>query len=316
MKALVTGGAGFLGHHLVKELLKRRIETVIYDLTEPSEYTINLQKRDGLSLLTYIQGNILDMDTLEAAMKDCDMVFHTAAVADIDEARNIPVKTMEVNVLGTAKCLEAARKSGVKRFLYASSAYTAGNRGSFYRVSKQTGESLCKTFSEEFGLKYTILRYGSLYGSESNQWNFIYGVCKSLLTTGEFSYISSPNAEREYIHIHDASRETVRIALTEEFINKAVLITGHQRIKMEELFLMIQEILGKELKIHYIPHEQQRHYVMTPYSFEADVPMRVNLSTYVDISEGILHCLRSVQDELDHQAETESKSELKLGNMI
>lgn len=301
MKALVTGGSGFLGHHIVKELVKRGIEPVIYDLDKPSKYIIALQKRKGPTHLTYIQGDILDMDTLDAAMKDCDMVFHTAAVADIDEARRIPVKTMEVNVLGTVKCLEAARKAGVTRFLYASSAYTAGNRGSFYRVSKQTGESLCKTFSEEYGLKYTILRYGSLYGSESNQWNFIYGVCKSLLTTGELTYVSSPNSEREYIHIHDASRETVRIALTEDFINKAVLITGHQRIRMEDLFFMIQEILGKELKIHYIPHEQQRHYVMTPYSFEADVPMRVNLSTYVDISEGILDCLRAVQDEIDHQ---------------
>ncbi len=301
MKALVTGGAGFLGHHLVKELIKSGIETVIYDLTEPSKYTINLQNREDKSLLTHIQGNILNMDALESAMKGCDLVFHTAAVADINEARHIPIKTMEVNVLGTVKCLDAARRSGVKRFIYASSAYTAGNRGSFYRVSKQAGESLCKTFFEEYGLRYTILRYGSLYGSESNQWNSLYGACKSLLTTGEFTYFSSPDSEREYIHIHDASRETVRIARNDEFINKAVLLSGHQRIKMKNLFFMIQEILGNDIKIHYIQPERQLHYVMTPYSFDTDIPMRVNLSTYVDISEGILDCLRAVQNELDQQ---------------
>lgn len=305
MKALVTGGAGFLGHHLVKELLRCGIDTVIYDLSEPSVFVSNLQKKDGVSLLTYYKGDILDIDALEKAMNGCNIVFHTAAIADIDETRGIPIKTMNVNVVGTATCLEAARKTGVNRFLYASSAYTAGTRGSFYRVSKQAGESLCKTFAEEYGLKYTILRYGSLYGSEANQWNFIYGVCKSLLATGEFTYVSSPESEREYIHIHDAARETVRIALSKEFINNAVLITGHQRMKVRELFFMIQEILGKDLKIHYIPHEQQRHYVMTPYSFEADVPMRVNLSTYVDISEGILDCLRAVQAELDHEAQHE-----------
>ena len=314
MKALVTGGSGFLGHHIVKELLKRGIETVIYDLNEPPKYIHHhLQKSDGLTLLTYIQGNILDIDTLETAMDGCDMVFHTAAVADMSEARHNPAKTMEVNVLGTVKCLEAARKTEVKRFLYASSAYTAGNRGSFYRVSKQTGESLCKTFFDEYGLRYTILRYGSLYGSESNQWNSLYGACKSLMTTGEFTYLSSPDSEREYIHIHDASRETVRIACSDEFINKAVLLSGHQRIKMKELFFMIQEILGKELKIHFIQPERPLHYVMTPYSFEADVPMRINLSTYVDISEGLLDCLRSVQAELDHQEEKESKEEQSRG---
>ncbi|WP_292420017.1 NAD(P)-dependent oxidoreductase, partial [Methanoregula sp.] len=269
----------------------------------------DLNCENGSSLLTCIRGDILDPDALEQAMDGCEIVFHTAAIADMDKARHMPVKTMEVNVMGTVRCLEAAKKAGVNRFLYASSAYTAGNRGSFYRVSKQTGESLCKTYAEEFGLKYTILRYGSLYGSESNQWNFLYGVCKALLTTGEFTYISSPNSEREYIHIRDASRETVRIATSDEFINKAVLITGHQRIMIRELFFMIQEILGKEIKIHYIPQEQQRHYVMTPYSFEADVPMRVNLSTYVDISEGILDCLRTVQDEIDQQNNSGSMKE-------
>jgi UDP-glucose 4-epimerase len=301
MKAFVTGGSGFLGHHLAKALLKQGIETVIYDLSDPSQFFPNHKKSGTASKLTYIQGDILDINALEKAMKGCDTVFHTAAIADIDKARLIPVSTMEVNVVGTAKCLEVARKNGVNRFVYASSAYTAGNRGSFYRVSKQAGESLCKTFYEEYGLQYTILRYGSLYGSESNQWNSLYGACKSLLTTGEFTYYSSPNSEREYIHIHDASRETVRIAQSDEFINKAVLLSGHQRIKMKTLFFMIQEILGKEIKITYIEPERQLHYAMTPYSFDPDVPMRVNLSTYVDISEGILDCLRAVQNEIEQQ---------------
>jgi UDP-glucose 4-epimerase len=62
---------------------------------------------------------------------------------------------------------------------------------------------------------------------------------------------------------------------------------------------MIQEILGKKISIHYIPQEESRHYVMTPYSFEADVPVRINLSTYVDISEGILDCLKAAQKDID-----------------
>jgi UDP-glucose 4-epimerase len=300
MKALVTGGSGFLGHHIIKELLKRGIATVSYDIEDFRQYTSEDSDIPESPLFTPVKGNILDLDRLTGAMEGCDIVFHTAAIADIDEARHMPIKAMEVNVVGTAKCLEAARKNNVARFMYASSAYTAGNRGSFYRVSKQAGESLCKTFADEYGMKYSILRYGSLYGRESNQWNFIYTMCKALLTTGEFTYVSSPDSEREYIHILDASRETVRIAMSDEFVNKAVLITGHQRMKVKELFFMIQEILGREIKIHYIPHEQSRHYVMTPYSFEADVPVRVNLSSYVDISEGILDCLKTVQKDIDH----------------
>ncbi len=301
MKAFVTGGSGFLGHHLIKELLKQGIPTIAYDIEEFRQYSNEENDISGSRQFTFIKGDILDLDHLTEAMAGCDVVFHTAAIADIDEARHKPIRSMEVNVVGTAKCLEAARKKGISRFMYASSAYTAGSRGSFYRVSKQAGESLCKTFSEEYGLNYTILRYGSLYGRESNQWNFIYIMCRALLTTGEFTYVSSPDSEREYIHISDASRETVRIAMSDEFINKAVLITGHQRMKVKELFFMIQEILGREIRIHYIPHEQSRHYVMTPYSFEADVPVRVNLSTYVDISEGILDCLKAVRKDINEE---------------
>ncbi|MGB7789245.1 NAD-dependent epimerase/dehydratase family protein [Methanoregula sp.] len=297
MKAFVTGGSGFLGHHLVKELVKHRIQVIVYDICEPSGIPVNDNVR---SLCTYIRGDVLDREQITKAMQDCDYVFHTAAIADVDQARKIPRKTMEVNVIGTTNCLDAAQEIGVKRFLLASSVYVSGNRGSFYRLSKQTCESLCKIYHEEFGLEYTVLRYGSLYGREPNHWNFIYGVCKSLLTNGEFTYTSSPDAVREYIHINDAARETIRIARDREFANKAVLITGHQRMKMREFFDMVQEILGREVKIHYTPSGDNPHYVITPYSFEIDVPVRVNLSTYVDISEGILDCLKEVKKEMDN----------------
>lgn len=296
MKALVTGGSGFLGHHLVKELVKHRIKTIVYDVRDPPEIS---DKGSIQSLCTYIKGDVLDYEQITKAMQSCDYVFHTAAIADVDQARKIPGKTMEVNVIGTTNCLDAARENGVKRFLFASTVYVSGNRGSFYRLSKQTCESLCKTYHEEFGLEYTIIRYGSLYGRQPNHWNFIYGVCKSLLTTGEFTYSSSPDAIREYIHINDAARETVRIANDNQFANTAVLITGHQRMKMREFFDMVEEILGNEVRIHYAPSDNNPHFVITPYSFEIDVPVRVNLSTYVDISEGILDCLKEVQKELD-----------------
>jgi len=296
MKALVTGGSGFLGRHLVKELLRQKYDTVVYDLEIPPE--IRRETR-GLDNLECINGDILDYESLTKAMQDCDIVFHTAAIADLDKTRSVPRQTMQVNVVGTANCLEAAKDAGVERFLFASSVYTAGKWGSFYRVSKQAGESLCKTFFEEYGLKYSILRYGSLYGRDANHWNFIYGVCKALLTTGEFTYISSADSVREYIHIFDAARETVRISRDPEFENKAVLITGHQRMKIEEFFTMLKEIIGKDVKINYTPAEQHKHYILTPYSFEVDVPVRVNLASYVDISEGILDCLREVQKEVD-----------------
>jgi len=297
MKALVTGGSGFLGHHIIRELLKQGIETVAYDRVEPDPE----EKTPPGARCTAVTGDIGDLEALGKAMEGCDLVFHTAAIADIDEALKIPVKTMEVNVVGTSVCLEAARRAKVSRFLFASSVYTAGTRGSFYRISKRAGEFLCRVYAEEFGLPYTILKYGSLYGREPNHWNFIYRVCRALLEDGRFAYTSSPEAVREYIHISDAARETVRIARDPLFVNRSVLITGHQRMKMREFFEMVQEILNRPVEITYAPPRKQQHYVITPYAFESEIPLRVNLSTYIDISEGILDCLREVQRELDRE---------------
>jgi UDP-glucose 4-epimerase len=295
MKALITGGAGFVGRYLVKELSRKKIPTIVYDKVPLGAIKALLPNTKNISC---IEGDIQDFNLLKKAMKGCDLVFHTAAIADIDEARKDPLQTMDVNVSGTVKCLEAARRNNVRRFLFASSVYASGNRGSFYSISKQAGESLAKAYYEDFGLEYTILRYGSLYGREPNHWNFIYTVCRELLTKGEFFYTSSPDAIREYIHINDAARETVRIALEPEYINKSVLITGHQKLKMKEFFDMIEEILGKKITVHYDESKHQRHYIRTPYSFDVEVPIRINISNYVDISEGILDCLKEVRKEL------------------
>ena len=297
MKILVTGGIGFLGRHIIMELLKKNIETVSYDIGE--------NRFPTSPYLKHIVGDILDKEKLIAAMNGCDIVFHTAAVADVNVVRDIPEQTMEINVLGTTKCLQAAKECGVKRFLFASSVYASGNHGSFYSISKRAGESLCKVYYEEFGVEYTILRYGSLYGNDANHWNFIYNVCKELLLTSKFTYTSSPDSMREYINILDAVRESVEIACDPAFVNKTVMITGHQKMRVKELFAMIEEILGKSIEITYTP-KGKGHYVMTPYSFEWDTPIRVNFSQYVDISEGILGCLNKAKKDIEYERNREN----------
>jgi UDP-glucose 4-epimerase len=302
-KVLVTGG-GFLGHHLVQELSLRGIEIIVYDVLKPKSISEYLKT----GLVHFVQGDIRDLSKLEETMDGCDTVFHTAAIANIDEARQKPVDTIEINVVGTVNCLEAARRKGVQRFIYASSVYVSGSRGSFYRISKQTGESLCKSYCKDFGLNYTIIRYGSLYGREPNHWNFLYTVLKQLLTTKEYDYYGLPEAEREYIHINDAARESIKIAANPEFSNKAVLITGHQRRTMKAFFDMIQEILGEDIKINYMQNDSHAHYKITPYTFEADIPLRINLPTYIDISEGILDCAKEVQKEIENDGNKKSKN--------
>ena len=289
MKALVTGGSGFLGAHLVEALLRAKIDVAVYDLAEPPF---------GQQEVTYFHEDILDLEALNKAYQGCDLAFHTAAIANIDDTRKKPIETMEVNVVGTSKCLQAATQANMKRFLFASTIYVAGSMGSFYRISKQAGEQLCKTFYEEFGLPYTVVRYGSLYGTKANEWNMIYKICRDILTKGEYAYYGTGEEVREFIHIEDAARGTVQVSLNPDFIGKAVLITGHQRMKMRELFELVREIMGNRAKFSYLQNDEHVHYKTTPYLFEPDIPLRVNMEHYVDISEGVLGCLKEVEKEL------------------
>lgn len=288
-KALVTGGSGFLGSYLLEALISSGIQTSSYDNRPP-----DFPRSD----IGYITGNILDLPALQDAVQDCDLVFHTAAIANINDTRKIPIETMGINVVGTTTCLEAARLAETERFIFASSVYVAGKLGSFYRISKQAGEYLCKTFYEEHGLPFTIIRYGSLYGGRANYWNMIYNICRDLLLKGEYQYYGTGAEMREFIHIEDAARETVRVAADEQFRCKAVLITGHQRMQIREFFELIREIMGNRVTFGYLCQENHGHYDKTPYYFEPEMPVRVNMNNYVDIAEGILQCLKQVDNDL------------------
>ena len=256
--------------------------------------------------LTRVYGDVLDLEKVKEQMEGCDLVFHTAAIADIDEARRIPITTMKVNVVGTTTCLEAARIAGVKRFLLASSVYTTGNRGSFYRIRRRPVSPSAVPITRSSGSSIPFSNTEACTAGRpttGTSSTMFAGPCSPQVSN---DYTSSPDTVREYIHISDAARESVRIGMSPEFANKSVLITGHQRLKMREFFEMVQEIMGSKITINYAPPEKQQHYVITPYSFETDIPVRVNLSKYVDISEGILDCLREVEREVHEKPDDET----------
>ena len=118
-----------------------------------------------------IQGDLLDEPTLFEAVEDCNAVYNFAAIADIDEALNKSVETVRVNILGNAFALEACRIAGVRRYIYASTVYVYSREGGFYRCSKQAAEHYVEEYQRSYGLDYTILRYGSLYGPRSDNRN-------------------------------------------------------------------------------------------------------------------------------------------------
>ena len=241
MKIVFFGGSGFLGSHVCDKLSDAGHDVTIVDL-RPSPYLRPDQKM--------VTGSLLDEDLVNTVVSGADAVFDFAGLADIGESNQKPVETARINVLGNVILLEACRKAGVKRYVFASTLYVYGKSGGFYRCSKQACELYIENYHDMFGLEYTILRYGSLYGPRADRRNAINRFVAEALEKGTITYYGAPTALREYIHVEDAALSTVEI-LGPEYANQNIVLTGNQPMQVGDLFRMIEEMLGKPIEIKY-----------------------------------------------------------------
>lgn len=289
MKAIVIGGSGFLGSHVADELTRKGTEVTIFDLVE-SEFI----QKDKQS---FIKGGIQDAELLESAIHGMDFVFIFSSIADIKEAHLNPYRTIEVNVLFLTSVLDICNKCNVKRVIYASSIYVYSNNGSFYKASKQCAEIIIETFNEEYGMNYSIIRYGSLYGPRANSFNFIKNAIREALTTGKISRIGDGSEIRDYIHVVDAAVATVN-QIDNLNSKDYIMITGNQTMRVKDLLEMLNEILRNEVSIEYISGNLEGHYQITPYFFRPRTAKKIVLNEYHDLGQGILQSIHEVHEEL------------------
>jgi len=282
---LVVGGSGFLGSHTADALSENGHKVTILDKVR-STWLKTDQKM--------IVGNMMEQDILESSMKEIDCVYYFAGIADIGEAKSNPYKTIEVNIMGLTKALEAAVKNNVKKFIYASTMYVYSSHGSFYRATKQAAEIIIETYQENYGIEYVFLRYGSIYGSRSQNWNGIKGFAKQVIEKGYLEYIGNGSEVREYINVLDAANLSVKV-LQEEYNNRAVTLTGQQSIKVSDMFAMIFEIEGKKPNIKYLnKRDDTSHYGSTPYQYTPKTSMKLIPVEFVDLGQGILNTIEEI----------------------
>lgn len=180
MKALVTGGAGFIGSHIVERLLKDGHSVVVLDnFSSGKEENLFFTKDYPLSAKRYtlIKGDIRDLPACLASCDGVDVLFHQAALRSVPKSMQAPHEYNEVNIDGTLNMLEASRANKVKRFVFASSSSVYGDTSKFpqqetdypllispYALSKLAGEYYCRIFSSAFGLETACLRYFNVFG--------------------------------------------------------------------------------------------------------------------------------------------------------
>ena len=289
MNILVTGGSGFLGSHVADALSDAGHLVTVYD-NKKSSYIRSDQKMQI--------GDILDQSLLEGCLEDIDVVYHFAGIADIDDCTFRPVDTARVNILGTVLLLEACRKKGVKRFVFASSAYVYSNAGYFYRSSKQACESYVENYAHLYGLKYTCLRYGSLYGPRADSRNSIYKLLRQAVETKKVVYQGTGEELREFIHVHDAAQSSVKI-LSPEYENQYITLTGNEKMRYKDLLEMIKEMMNNELEVEIVPSDRKAHYKVTPYNFSPKLGLKFNSNPHVDMGQGLLQCIADIFEEIN-----------------
>jgi len=291
MKITIWGGSGFLGSHITDALSNAGHDVTIADISKSP------WKRNNQQMVT---GSLLDKKVVIESVKNADYVFNFAGIADIGDANTDPHKSAEVNILGNLNLLDACVQSKVKRYIFASSLYVYSKSGGFYRCSKQACESYIDEYSRQFGLDYTVLRFGSLYGCRTDEQNAIYRFIKEALTKKKIRYYGSPDSLREYIHAEDAARICCEV-LDKKFTNQHLTITGHQSMRVGDLFHMIREIIGEEIEFEYNTHADSAHYEITPYAFSPKLGQKYSPELHTDLGQGLLQIMELVHKEINGQ---------------
>jgi UDP-glucose 4-epimerase len=287
-RVCVIGGSGFLGSHVADQLSEAGYRVRIYDKA-PSRWLRPDQEM--------VVGDILDVAALMPAIAGAEIVYNFAAVADLNYALTRPVETLHVNVLGTVNVLEACRAQSVRRFVYASTVYVYSREGGFYRCSKQAAEHYVEEYQRAFGLDFTILRYGSLYGPRADPSNGLFRIVRDALTCGSISYAGNPEAIREYIHVEDAARASV-VILGEEFRNQSIVLAGHEPMRVLDLLKMLAEIMGMPDAVDFRDEEYAGHYVRTPYAYQPKLGRKYAPPLRVDLGQGLLQLIDEVRRSL------------------
>lgn len=262
----MTGGAGFIGSHLTRFLLQHGRVRVLDDLS-----TGNLDNlREATDAIEFMRGSVADPDAVNEAVDGCAMVFHLAAQVSVPLSMELPTETFEVNVYGTQLLLEAARRAGCERFVFASSAAVYGDSPrlpkregmrpapiSPYGWSKHYGERLCHDYWRVFGVPTVCFRFFNVYGPRQNPRSQYAAVVPrwitAALTDRKPIIFGDGKQVRDFIYIEDLIQGIWLGATHPEAVGKVFNLASGARYTLLELLQAIEQAVGYPLQPEYQP---------------------------------------------------------------
>ena len=310
MRAVVTGGYGFIGTHLVSALLERGDEVTVVDLAR-NERDTSIDFDDHPSF-TFVRGDVTDAAALEQAIgPETDVVFHLSAIVGIKNYVQDPLKVLDVNVGGTRNVLELARRHGI-RVVLASTSEVFGKNPSppwgedddrvlgstrtarwSYSTSKAMAEHLAFAMHDTYGVPVTVVRYFNVYGPRQNPIFVVSQSVHRVLNGLSPLLYDSGDQTRCFTFVDDAVRGTLLAAASEAAIGEAFNIGSMHETSIRDVVEMTIRAAGAEDQLSTTPLDTTTHYGST---YE-DIPKRIpdtakaervlGWKLEVDVEEGI-----------------------------
>ncbi|MBI2910183.1 MAG: NAD-dependent epimerase/dehydratase family protein [Chloroflexi bacterium] len=246
MKVLVTGGSGFIGSHLVDKLVERGHQVRVLDVKHPHRGDVD-----------FVMGSTLSLREAEAATRGMEAVYHLAGFSNIDLVKDNPVATVR-SILGTGYALEAARRCGVGRLLFASSIFVYEQRGHLYTTTKVAGERMCKDYQTLYGLPYTILRLGTAYGPRSRDADVVSIFVRVALRGGPLVVHGSGRQRRNFLYVEDMA-EGCCAALAPQAENKSYDIVGRESVAIGALAETVACLFGNRVVVSFDSFREDDH---------------------------------------------------------
>lgn len=310
-KFLVIGGAGFIGSHVVEELLNQDVaQVLIYDnFVRGKKANIEKFLNDKRCKIFPDGGDIRDIDILNKAMLGIDGVFHLAAMWLL-HCKDYPRTAFDVNVQGTFNVLEACVQNNVKKLVYSSSASVYGdaieipmtenhpfNNRNFYGATKIAGEAMCRAFHDRYGLDYVGLRYMNVYGPKQDENAAYTGVIPNVLNrllNGEEPDVNGDGSQGyDFIFVREVARSNILAMISDakdEFIN---IGTG-EKTTIKELCELLNDLTNanKEIKYHPYSVDDKRQYVMNRVGSTYKAQNLLNFSHKLNLREGLIELIK------------------------
>jgi nucleoside-diphosphate-sugar epimerase len=257
-KYLVTGGAGFIGSHLAETLVSRGEGVVVLDNLSTGK-TENMA--DFREHITFVEGNVTDLETVRRCCEGVEVVFHQAALASVPRSVADPVASNEANVTGTLNVLWAAKEAGVRRVIYAASSSVYGDTEELpkhegmvprplspYAVSKHVGELYCAVFDRLYGLSTLGLRYFNVFGPRQDpqsQYAAVVPLFITRLLRGEAPLIHGDGGQsRDFTYIRNVVEANLAAARASAPGGRTVNVACGDRISINELCRILAELTG------------------------------------------------------------------------